>query len=600
MTLTLFGTNPYLTGFNRKGKTIMYKFLADFESRDELKKYGSNALLVYALQLRFDIDDIDTVASDSMTDGYKDKKCDMIYIDENEGVAVVAQAYFKQHVNSGERAKLTKAQDLNTAVGWILGRDITDVPHLLKSTVTSLRNAIEQENINTLYFWYQHNCDECAEIQNELNTVQTTAKALLDRFQPNSQVKIAVMEVGNNTLEKWYENTTNKILVDDIIEIDLPFGGYEISQDRWSAYQAYISGQKLYNLYKRYGDDLFSANPRRFLGIGRKTNIINLGIRESAENDASNFWAYNNGITALVHGYDCYNYQKLVIKGMSIINGAQTTGSIGNLQSIPPEDLFISMRVIKCSDQKTIDAIIANNNRQNEMVPSDFRSNDVCQTRLRREFTNYPQLYYNGGQRNSVRPRSREVFDPDTVAQTLLAFNGNPVDAYSSKREVWSNDVMYASVFNDTLSAEHIIFVYSLSKAIDDAKSALQQKAKEGNIIQAEQNQLDFLCRRGSRILLLATISKCLEIILQRKITTVYELFFDDNTNFASCKQWWSAVVNCTLPLCEHLLPALSAGGLDSKSKAEDVMRNVSALINSIVGMLGPQLNDFRVHTLSK
>ena len=578
----------------------MYKFLADFESRDELKKYGANALLVYALQLRFDIDDIDTVASDSITDGYEDKKCDMIYIDENEGVAVVAQAYFKQHVSSGDRAKLTKAQDLNTAVGWVLGREITDVPDLLKSTVASLRNAIENENINTLYFWYQHNCDECAEIQNELNTVQTTAKALLDRFQPNSQVKIAVMEVGNNTLEKWYENTTNKILVDDIIEIDLPFGGYEISQDRWSAYQAYISGQKLYNLYKKYGDDLFSANPRRFLGIGRKTNIINLGIRESAENDASNFWAYNNGITALVHGYDCSNPQKLVIKGMSIINGAQTTGSIGNLQSSPPEDLFISMRVIKCSDQKTIDAIIANNNRQNEMVPSDFRSNDVCQTRLRREFTNYPQLYYNGGQRNSVRPRSREVFDPDTVAQTLLAFNGNPVDAYSSKREVWSNDVMYASVFNDTLSAEHIIFVYSLSKSIDDAKSVLQQKAKEGNIIQAEQNQLDFLCRRGSRILLLATISKCLEIILQRKITTVYELIFDDNTNFAGCKQWWSAVVNCTLPLCEHLLPALSAGGLDSKSKAEDVMRNVSALINSIVGMLGPQLNDFRVHTLSK
>lgn len=231
--------------------------MADFKARGELEKYGSNALLVYSLQLRFNIDDIDTVASDSITDGYEDKKCDMIYIDENEGVAVVAQAYFKQHVNSGERAKLTKAQDLNTAAGWILGRDLDDVPDLLKSTVASLHDAIERGTIDSLYFWYQHNCDECDEIRNELDTVKATAKALLDSFMPGTQVKIAAMEVGNNTLEKWYENTTNKILTDDEIEIDLPFGGYEMSEDRWSAYQAYISGQKLYELHKRYGDDLF-------------------------------------------------------------------------------------------------------------------------------------------------------------------------------------------------------------------------------------------------------------------------------------------------------------------------------------------------------
>ena len=578
----------------------LYKYLADFEARDELGKYGSNALLVYALQLRFNIDDIDTVASDSITDGYEDKKCDMIYIDENEGVAVVAQAYFKQRVNSGDRAKLTKAQELNTAAGWILGRDLGDVPDLLKSTVASLHDAIERGTIDSLYFWYQHNCDECDEIRNELDTVKTTAKALLDSFMPGTQVKIAAMEVGNNTLEKWYENTTNKILVDDEIEIDLPFGGYEMSEDRWSAYQAYISGQKLYELHKRYGDDLFSANPRRFIGIGRKTNIINLEIRESAEKDARNFWAYNNGITALVHEYDCSTPGKLVIKGMSIINGAQTTGSIGVLRAPPPDGLFISMRVIKCSDQRTIDAIIANNNRQNEMVPSDFRSNDVCQTRLRGEFAKYPQLYYNGAQRNSVRPRSREVFDPDTVAQTLLAFNGNPVDAYSSKREVWRDDRMYASVFNESLSAEHIIFVYSLSKAIDEAKSALQQKAKDGNIIQAEHAQLDFLCRRGSRILLLATIAKCLETILQRKLSAVNAAAFDDNSDFCLCKRWWSTIVNFTLPLCRNLVPALSAGGLDSKSKAEEAMQNVSDIIDSIMGTLDQQLGDFRAHTICK
>lgn len=576
----------------------MYRYFNDFSSRNDLRKYGANALLLYALQLRFDIDDIGTVAAESITDGYEDKKCDMIYIDNNEGVAVVAQAYYKQNFQEGEHAKLTKAQDLNTAASWILGRELEDVPELLKSAVISLREVIEKEEITTLYFWYQHNCDEAKEIQNELNTVVATGNALLSRFYPEKQINIIGLEIGNNTLEKWYNNTTNKIIVNDDIEIDLPFGGYEIIREHWSAYQAYISGRKLYEIYTTYNDDLFSANPRRFLGIGKKTNIINLGIKESAKNDADNFWAYNNGITALVHEYDCSIPGKLKITGISIINGAQTTGSVGSLPTAPNDNLYISMRVIKCTDQKTIDAIIANNNRQNEMVPSDFRSNDICQTRLRNEFLKYPQLYYNGGQRNGIRPRLREVFDPDTVAQTLLAFNGNPVDAYSSKREVWSNDGIYASIFNEELNAEHIIFVYSLSKAIDDAKSNLQIEVREGTAIAQRQEQLKFLCRRGSRILLLAAVSNCLEIILQQRITSANKLRFDNNMDFNSCKQWWKICIDTALSFYEQLVPALSAGGLDSKTKTESAIKQFGALMNAVVPAIEPQLRALKMHTL--
>jgi len=218
-------------------------------------------LLLYALQLRFDIDDIDTVAADSITDGYKDKKCDMIYIDNSDGIAVIAQAYIKEKFNAGDHAKLTKAQDLNTAASWVIGRNETDVPDLLKSAVLTLRNSIERDEITTLYFWYQHNCDETQDIKNEMDTVATTANALIRQFFPGKQINIIGMEVGNQTLEKWYSNTTNKILVSDDIEIDLPYGGFEIKEKSWSSYQAYISGPELYRLYRRYKDDLLSANP---------------------------------------------------------------------------------------------------------------------------------------------------------------------------------------------------------------------------------------------------------------------------------------------------------------------------------------------------
>lgn len=49
------------------------KYLSDFSERSEFEKYGANSLLVYALQLRYNIEDIDTVALESITDGYTDK-----------------------------------------------------------------------------------------------------------------------------------------------------------------------------------------------------------------------------------------------------------------------------------------------------------------------------------------------------------------------------------------------------------------------------------------------------------------------------------------------------------------------------------------------
>ncbi len=247
------------------------------------------------------------------------------------------------------------------------------------------------------------------------------------------------------------------------------------------------------------------------------------------------------------------------------------------------------------------------------MVPSDFRSNDICQTRLREEFSKYPQLYYNGGRRNSMRPRLREVFDPDTVAQTLLAFNGNPVDAYSSKKDIWINNQMYSNTFSDELHAEHIIFVYSLIKTIDDMKAELQHKCNVRDALEVDKNQLKFLSKRGSRILLLSAISNCLEILLGTPIASKINLHFDDSKDFNRCKNWWKPCVKISLSFFEQLNPALSAGGLDSKAKVETAHKSAggldskakvetahkqfSSMINAIIPGVETQLNDFRAHT---
>jgi len=78
-------------------------------------------------------------------------------------------------------------------------------------------------------------------------------------------------------------------------------------------------------------------------------------------------------------------------------------------------------------------------------------------------------------------------------------------------------------------------------------------------------------------------------------------LFFDDNSDFAYCKQWWTPCVAATLSFYLNLTPALSAGGLDSKAKVEDAVKTIEALMNAVIPTIAPQLHDLRQHTkLSK
>ena len=111
-------------------------------SRTDLNQYGSNALSLFALALRFGLEDLDTVASESLTDGIDDKKVDIIYIDRDEGVAVIAQTYMASSLK--KEAPANKASDLNTGVAWLIQRSISDLPKRLKSPAKELREAIQE------------------------------------------------------------------------------------------------------------------------------------------------------------------------------------------------------------------------------------------------------------------------------------------------------------------------------------------------------------------------------------------------------------------------------------------------------------------------
>lgn len=418
-----------------------------FQSRTDLKdRYSNNARMLYALQIKFQIDDIDSVATDALTDGTDDKKCDLVYINRDDSFAVVAQAYESNRAHP-KSAPANKASDLNTAVGWLLHGRLEGIPAKIRAAAEQLRLAIADGSIKRIYFWYIHNCPESKEIDDELRVVERTAQVALSQNYQERAIEVQTFQVGKALLEEWYLSLSTPILVSDSFTFNIP-EGYELVGEDWKSYYTALSARALYDLYKVHEARLFSANIRDYLGSINTDKNINNNIKKTALEDPGHFSIYNNGLTALVNEYDLSSVEgqnKITISGISIVNGAQTTGAIGSLENQPAESASVSVRFVKCANQDVIWNIIQYNNSQNKITASDFRSNDAIQRRLRdEEFPLMRNAIYSGGRRGGARDRIQRrpnLIPSDTVAQALTSFHGDPGMAYNEKSKLWADDV---------------------------------------------------------------------------------------------------------------------------------------------------------------
>ena len=418
-------------------------------SRPDLHKFNQNALMLWAFQIRYHIEDIDEFASSYLTDSRDDKKCDLIWVNRDEGFAIIAQDYHS--TKKRKEAPANKACLLNTAIAWVLGNeDLTVIPEFMRYGVEDVRQALQNKDISQIFFYYVHNLPESINVSKELRQVKTTAEKYLD----DAEISVFVEEIGQETIIEWYENIQNPILVTD--KIELPYTqGFLIERAKWRSFLTNVSGIRLSGWYKKYKRKLFSANQRDYLASINSDKNINNGIKNTAKEKPENFWVYNNGISVITNKLIIDEKEKIItIKGLSIINGAQTTGSIGSVEGDLDKNILVSCRFIECSDQEIIREIVKYNNLQNKLISSDFRSNDRIQKRLVEEFDNYSgeQLVYTGGRRggaSDVIQRRPNLLSSDTVAQSLTAFHGRPDIGYKFKSRIWEEQEDYKRIFDD-------------------------------------------------------------------------------------------------------------------------------------------------------
>lgn len=98
---------------------------------------------------------------------------------------------------------------------------------------------------------------------------------------------------------------------------------------RYEAYLAVMPGVKLAEIYASHGPRILQENVRAFLQLSVS---VNKGIRKTLQEEPAAFFAYNNGLSATASAVETTGSQETLsirrIRGLQIVNGAQTTGSI--------------------------------------------------------------------------------------------------------------------------------------------------------------------------------------------------------------------------------------------------------------------------------
>jgi hypothetical protein len=520
-------------------------------NKDLIQKFGEgNAYLAWAMALYLDYPDAEQLAIDSITDEGNDKKIDFIKLDWDLKRIVFSQGYYSSR--KVDSAPANKASDLNTAAAWLMAGDLNEVPDKLKGIINDCRIALENGDIEQIDLLYVHNLPESVNVSKELKTV---ASYLETSIATDLNVKISTRELGSEGLERLYSAQESSILS--------------------------VPGTWLRDIFNKYGDDLFSANYRGFLGITKRRKI-NTGIRHSAETDPNNFWVYNNGITILTRGFDENRRNSTTsLQGISVINGAQTSGSIGSVDTTKYDlkNVNVLCRIIQCSDSDTINQIVKFNNTQNEITTWDQYSNSADQKRIAQEFSDFGHQYSlkRGFSSSSIQLGIEQVIQP------LLAFSGDAQSASRGKNSLFERPSSYKQAFENK-KARHILLVHTLSKAIDARKLELKEKQENSTLISFEEKQLLLFRNLRFKTFLIAIIGKCLEPILGEKVD-LGQISFSTNAARSSNKSIndliaiWLPVVTTVLAYVTGAIGEDLSNALDGEHALSEIASKVSTAI---------------------
>lgn len=356
------------------------------EGSSQRKSYG---FLIWFLQFYAHIPNY----VDYITDGDNDSSCDIVFdkLDhQGNKIFYIVQSKWNSENNAD---KETINDDIKKALSdfeTIWNGTRQQLNDKLKQRLEELYNHIKNNGEVKFIFLTlsQYNGKANDNIKSFINGDSNKRCEVIDL----NRIKIDYIDrkfkgiTPTNPLENYLNPEESKITIEieplsqsgNFLKIDKPF----------DAYVFLLRPKIIFELFEKYGFALFYKNVRNPL----LESQFNEEIKQTASDNPSYFWYYNNGITAITYllpkiGKSAVKFE---VAGLQIINGAQTVYSIYRAYKeaslVKREQMdgeaLITLRLLK-SGGKLFDLNVTRyTNSQNPVDDRDFCANDEIQIRL--------------------------------------------------------------------------------------------------------------------------------------------------------------------------------------------------------------------------
>ena len=262
-------------------------------------------------------------------------------------------------------------------------------------------------------------------------------------------------------LDVIFKNDDSDHVVEDSLHIEASML-YGNNHSENNALVCSISGYDLAVLNNRYFQTetgrniLFGSNLRENLNTKKSERYR--GMEKTISQKPENFWYYNNGITIIADSFK-EEGNEIHLKKFSIVNGAQTTSSLGIYLKEAMKDkdenridalkkVFVLARVLRASTKEMRQDIAIFNNTQNPITSRDMVANREEQRYLHSWLLAEDPRIYVEIRRGAKLPQDfnkkfihRRTITNEVLAQiAYAAFKIEPYSAKDKKKSLFNND----------------------------------------------------------------------------------------------------------------------------------------------------------------
>lgn len=391
--------------------------LSDASNEEEKNsKYYSRSIAALAIVMQCGIDY--DVAAQSVTDGYHDMGLDAIYNDTTQKKLFIIQSKWRKEGKGSVSQE--EAGIFVEGLKRIINLDFEGCNAKILAKQQEIAIAIRDMDYQIeMIFCHTGN-------QNMDNYAFRPIKEMLRQINEDDSAELIIFT--ETKLQDIYEFLANGQDNDNIILDDVLLSNWGMVDYPLKAYYGVLPVSAVGEWYSQYGNRLFAKNIRYYKG----STEVNQGIKEVLKNDPEKFFYYNNGIKILckkIIKKAVYSTGReiglFVLEGVSLVNGAQTTGVIGSAFEEMPEvvseaKIFVQMIDLGDFEEEQATQITKLSNTQNRIDGKDFASLDPNQERLRMElsFSGIQYLYKSGAK--IEEPKRQISLDEAIISQACL------------------------------------------------------------------------------------------------------------------------------------------------------------------------------------